>query len=103
MNILQETSMRVALVKFEVIFPYCHSLKEKRHNLHKIKGRIQADFKTSVHEVSHHDKWQRAQLGLALVGNDAAVLQSAVDGITNVLVDMGVGELVDQYVEIIDF
>lgn len=95
--------MRVALVKFEVIFPYCHSLKEKRHNLHKLKGRVFADFKATLHEVSHHDKWQRTQLGMALVGNDAAVLQSVVDSISNVLADMGVGELVDRYVEIISF
>lgn len=95
--------MRVALVKYEIIFPYCHSLKEKRHNLHKIKGRIFADFKISLHEVSHHDKWQRAQLGMAIVGNDAQVLQGVVDDVTRVMMESGVGEMVDQYSEIVTF
>lgn len=95
--------MRVALAKFEMFFPYCHSLKEKRHLLHKLKARVFADYKVPVHEVDHHDKWQRAQLGLAVVGNDANLVNSVVDKITGALEDVGVGELVDRYVEVISF
>lgn len=103
MNVLQDNSMRVALAKFEMFFPYCHSLKEKRHLLHKLKARVFADYKVPVHEVDHHDKWQRAQLGLAVVGNDATLISSVVDKITGALEDVGVGELVDRYVEVISF
>lgn len=103
MNIPAETSMRVALVKVELFFPYCHSLKEKRHLLLKIKSRIQSHFKVSAHEVSHHDKWQRSQLGMALVGTDAVLLNSLVDKILNQVAESGLGELVDSAAEIIDF
>lgn len=95
--------MRVALLKVEFFFPYCHSLKEKRHLLLKIKGRLKSRFEVSAHEVSHHDKWQRAQIGMALVGNDAGLLESIIDRILNDLTEQAYGELVDSISEIIDF
>jgi uncharacterized protein YlxP (DUF503 family) len=103
MNIPQESSMRVALLKLEVYFPSCHSLKEKRHLLLKLKNRIQKHFQVSAHEVSHHDKWQRSQLGLALVGNDATLLSSIIDKILQDVTECGLGELIDSVSEIVDF
>lgn len=103
MNILQDTAMRVGLAKLDLFFPFCHSLKEKRHLLLKIKNRISADFKVSVHEVSSHDKWQRAQIGLAVVGNDAAHLSSLIDKVVEKISLMGVGEVIDSCSEIIEF
>ena len=95
--------MRVALAKVDLFFPYCHSLKEKRHILHKIKDRIFADFKISIHEVDHHDKWQRAQLGLAIVGNDALILNGLSDKILEKISNSGLAEVVDSVAEIISY
>ena len=95
--------MRVALAKLELFFHYAHSLKEKRHALHKIKDRIFAEFKVPVHEVSHQDKWQRAQLGFAIVGNDAVKLAALADRIVERIDEYGLGEIVDSVVEVINF
>ena len=95
--------MRVGLAKVDLFFPLCHSLKEKRHLLLKIKNRVWADFKVSVHEVSSHNKWQRAQLGLAVVGNDAQLIGSIIDKVINKIGLMGLGEVIDSCSEIIDF
>lgn len=95
--------MRVALAKIELFFPYTHSLKEKRHILRKIKDKIFADFRVPVHEVSYQDKWQRTQLGIAVVGNDAVKLNSLVDKIIDRIEDFGLGEMVDSVVEVITF
>ncbi len=103
MNITQETSMRVALAKVDLFFPYCHSLKEKRHILHKIKDRIFSDFKISIREVDHHDKWQRAQLGLAMVGNDAVVLSGLVEQVLNKISEYGLAEVIDSVSEIVSY
>lgn len=103
MNVTQETSMRVALAKVDLFFPFCHSLKEKRHILHKIKDRIFSDFKISIHEVDHHDKWQRAQLGLAIVGNDASVLGGLVDRVLGKISEYGLAEVVDSISEIVSY
>ncbi len=103
MNIPQETSMRVALSKIDLFFPYCHSLKEKRHAVHKIKDRIFADFKISIHEVAHNDKWQRAQLGFAVVSNDAVLAQSVADKIVNAITGFGLGEVINVTTEVVSF
>lgn len=95
--------MRVALAKVDLFFPYCHSLKEKRHVIHKIKDRTFANFKVSVHEVDHNDKWQRAQLGLAVVGNDAVLVGSVVDKIVNSINTLGLGEVINVTTEVISF
>lgn len=103
MNLDPESRMKVALAKIELFFPYVHSLKEKRHIIHKIRDRIFAEFKVSVHEVSHHDKWQRALLGLAAVGNDAVKLGALVDKVIGRIGEYGLGEPIESTTEIIDF
>lgn len=95
--------MRVALAKIELFFPYCHSLKEKRHFLRKIKDKVFAKFKIQAHEVMYQDKWQRAQIGFAVVGNDATKVQSIADKIMNLVIEMGVGDIVDSTIEIVSF
>jgi uncharacterized protein YlxP (DUF503 family) len=47
------------------------SLKSKRQVLRKIKERIKGAFNVSISEIDHHDLWQRATLGVAIVGTDA--------------------------------
>lgn len=103
MNIDHETSMRVGIVKVELYFPYCHSLKEKRHCLRKIKDRIFARSKISLHEVSHHDKWQRAQLGFAVVSVDGTYVHQTIDKILNEIDQLGLGDRIDEIIEILSF
>jgi len=103
MNIPQETTMRVAMAKLELYFPACHSLKEKRHILKKIKDRVWSGFKVSIHEVHYQDKWQRAQLGLAVVSNDAKVANSVIDKIIHSVEEIGLCDLLDSSMEIVSF
>lgn len=56
------------------------SLKEKRKVLKSMKDRL-LRMNLSVSEVDDNDKWQAATIGLALVSNDAAFLNSVMDRI----------------------
>lgn len=103
MNIDFGTSMRVGLCKVELYLPHCHSLKEKRHSLRKIKDRVFARYKVSIHEVSHQDKWQRTQMGLAVVSNDGQFVHSQIDKILSEIEMIGEGEIVDSLVEVLSF
>jgi uncharacterized protein YlxP (DUF503 family) len=58
----------VALERFDLRIPACHSLKEKRHVVKALTSAIRSSFNVSVAEVEHHDLWQRAALGVAAVG-----------------------------------
>jgi uncharacterized protein YlxP (DUF503 family) len=46
-----------------------HDLKQKRKLVKSLKEQIRNRFGAAVAEIDHHDKWQRASLLVALVGD----------------------------------
>lgn len=67
--------MIAAAVVFELFIPDCHTLKQKRAVVRPIVDGLHRRFKVSSAEVGMHDKWQRADIGVAVVaGSEAHVL-----------------------------
>ena len=58
--------------------PACTSLKEKRGHIKPLIARLHREFNVSVAEMDLQDKWQEAVIGCAMIGNDQAFLQSAL-------------------------
>jgi len=71
--------MTVGLARITLFIPDSHSLKEKRVVVRRVKDRVRSKFNAAVAEVDGHDLWQRAVLGLALLGNDRRFVESALD------------------------
>ena len=88
--------MIVAVVRLAVYIHHSHSLKEKRAVIRKLIDRIQARFKLHVAEVGGQDTWQRAQLGFAVVGAEAQVVESIGDEVVRAIQSSveGQGEVV---------
>jgi hypothetical protein len=63
--------MVVALLSVELFLPGAGSLKAKRMVLRRLKDRL-AKFNVAVSEVEHHDRWQRAGLGIVTVSTARA-------------------------------
>ena len=57
--------MLVALERFDLRIPACHSLKEKRHVVKALTSAIRSSFNVSVAEVDHQDLWQRSTIAVA--------------------------------------
>ena len=57
------------MVELRLHFGESHDLKGKRKQLHSIKAGLRQRFGASVAEIDGHDKWQRATLLCALVGD----------------------------------
>ncbi|MCI4454347.1 MAG: DUF503 domain-containing protein [Thermodesulfobacterium sp.] len=69
--------MVVGIARIELYFPYPNSLKEKRQILRALTQKIEANFKRiSIAEVDGHDLWQKAVLGISLVGKDKKFVDS---------------------------
>ena len=62
--------MFVSALCIEFRIPSAHSLKEKRAVLRPIVDGLRHRFRVSVAEVAYHDLWQRAAVGVAVVGAD---------------------------------
>jgi uncharacterized protein YlxP (DUF503 family) len=71
--------MTVGIARLTLFIPDSHSLKEKRMVVRRVKDRTRAKFNVAIAEVEDNDVWQRAVLGLALVGNERRFVESALD------------------------
>ncbi len=71
--------MTVAIARVTLFLGESHSLKEKRMVMRKVKDLVRNKFNVSISEVSENDRWQRAVLGLSLVGSDRRFAESAMD------------------------
>ena len=67
--------MVIGVCTLELHLPQCHSLKEKRMVVSRVKGRLSSRFNVAVAEVEHQDLWQRA--GIAVVS--VASLQPSLE------------------------
>ncbi len=71
--------MTVGIARLTLFLPDAHSLKEKRMVLRRVKDRAQQKFNLAIAEVGDNDLWQRALLGVAVLGNDRRFVESALD------------------------
>ena len=82
------------------IYP-CRSLKEKRKVVKAIVARIRNHFNASVAEVADNDIYQRAVIGVILVGSDPRLINAKLDKMFNFAEDLGLAEMIDAQLEII--
>ena len=79
----------------------CRSLKEKRKVVKAIVARIRNHFNASVAEVADNDIYQRATIGVSLVGSDRRMINAKLDILFNFAEDLGLAEMIDTQLEII--
>ena len=80
--------MTVGIARITLFVPESHSLKEKRVVLRRVKDRVRNKFNVAIAEVEENDVWQRAVLGLALLGNDRRFVESALDEVVRFVRDL---------------
>jgi hypothetical protein len=71
----------IGTVLIELHIPGSTSLKAKRSVLNRIKERLKNRFNASVSEVDYQDLWQRAAIGVAIVGIEKRVVESTLSNI----------------------
>lgn len=80
----------------------CRSLKEKRQIVKAVIHRLRHQFNVSAAEVGANDIHQRAEIGVAAVGNDRELINSKIDQLFNFVDDMGLAEIIDTQMEILN-
>ncbi len=94
-------AMRIASLEVKLFIGEAGSLKEKRRIIRSLKDGIRNRFNASVAEVDALDKWQSAVIGVAVVGNEYAHLESTLAKVVNYIKTVRSCRLVDYHVEII--
>jgi uncharacterized protein len=75
--------MAVGLLTLDIYIPDSHSLKDKRQVLRSLKDRLRGRFNVAVAELDHQESWQRAQVGIVSLSNNAAHLEQSLRAVLN--------------------
>ena len=94
--------MVVGILKVTLMIPGNNSLKGKRKVVKSILDKLRSKFNLAAAEVEDNDLWQKAGLGLALVGNDRRFINSSMDKILDYIYRTADAEIVDSDSEIIN-
>ena len=70
--------MVVGALHVEVHVPEAQSLKDRRSALKSLKDQLRGRFNIAVVELDPTEKWQRAAVGIAAVGDDRASVERAL-------------------------
>ena len=91
----------IATLTIHLHIPACASLKEKRGRIKPLISRLRREFNISVAEMDLQDTWQDAVIGCAMIGNDHAFLQSALQNVAKwVEGNWTDGDVIDKKIEI---
>ena len=92
----------IATLTIHLHLPACASLKEKRGRIKPLISRLHREFNISVAEIDLNDKWQEAVIGCAMIGNDRAFLESALQNVAKWVENHWTeGDVIEQKIEII--
>jgi len=77
--------MVVGIVRVELHLPAAQSLKDKRQVVRSLKDRLRERVGASVAEVEFQDLWQRAAIGLAVVGADGGQVRERLQSARHIV------------------
>ncbi len=77
--------MLVGTLFIEVHIPGACSLKDKRRVVQSMVRRVQHRFNVSIAEINNVNKWQRANIGVSMVGDDWDYIQRQLQLLINYL------------------
>jgi uncharacterized protein YlxP (DUF503 family) len=80
----------------------CRSLKGKRKIIKSIVSQLRNHFNASVAEVGANDVYKKAEIGFSMVGNNRQVINAKMDKAFNFIEEMGLAEIIDSELEIIN-
>ena len=93
--------MQVGTLELVLVIRGAHSLKEKRRVITTMKDQIRSKFQVSVAEVDDHDSWQRAVIGVALVGTEGRHLTSVLSKVVDHVRRFRGAELADYRIDVL--
>jgi uncharacterized protein YlxP (DUF503 family) len=92
--------MIIAAVELTLVIPENDSLKGKRRVVKSLIEKVRHKFDAAIAEVGDNDLWQKAKIGVALVGNDRQLLEARLQQIMKYMENQHLAEIIDSQVEL---
>ena len=77
-------------------------LKPKRKVARSVIDKVKSRFNAAVAEVGANDLWQRLEIGFCVCGNQVAQVEEQMRNITSFVEGLGLAEVVDVRLEIMN-
>ncbi len=91
----------IAVLSIHLRLHACDSLKEKRGRIKPLMARLRREFNISVAELDLQDQWHESIIACAMVGNERAHLESALQTVEKwVEANWPDGMIIDEQIEI---
>lgn len=78
-----------------------NSLKDKRHVVKSIIGKIKSRYNVSIAEIDLNEKWRSSVIGFACVSNDTVHVQQIIDSVIKFIDRNSEVEIIDYDVEML--
>ena len=95
--------MFVGIARITLDIPESGSLKAKRQVLRRVTDRVKAKFNAAVAEVDENDTWNRAVVGVTVVGNERRFAQEQLDRILRFVEEIYVAPVSHRETEVVSF
>jgi len=92
--------MIIVAARITLMIPENASLKGKRRVVKSLIEKVRHKFEAAIAEVGDNDLWQKAKIGVALVGNDRQLLEARLQQIMKFMENQYLVEIVDFQVEL---
>jgi len=86
--------MIVGILVIEIMLYESASLKDKRLVVKSMKDRLKK-YNVSIAELDYQDKWQRSEIGIAMIGNQQGFVEKSLRQIFNHLDQSGEYEIIN--------
>lgn len=93
--------MVVGTLKIAFLLYDNRSLKGKRKVVRSMIDAVKSKFNAAIAEVGANDKWQKIELGVAVVGNDRRHVDSSLNHILDFLESRSPAQIVNTEIDII--
>lgn len=78
-----------------------NSLKDKRHVVKSIIGKINSRYNVSIAEIDLNEKWRSSVIGFACVSNDTVHVRQTIDSVIKFIDRNSEVEIIDYDIEIL--
>ena len=93
--------MVIGVARLDILIPGAHSLKDRRRVLKSLKDQLRSRFNCSVAEIGDKEKWARAQIAIAVVGDQSRFVNSQLDTMISFVANKPGAELLSVNLELL--
>lgn len=93
--------MIIGACQLKLLIYESNSLKDKRHVIKSIIGRIESRFNVAIAEIDLNDSWKTSIIGFACVTNEVNIANQIISNVIKFIDEDGRVEIIEEEKEIL--